>query len=139
MVEQLLDDMRPVLRGLDTVRVKKEDLVKVITDNRAEHRKIFEEAIEGWHKQVQKRLQELVKKAKEGPDSVDLVIALPRPEDHTKDYDRVLKMLQLSQDDEMELSDHEFRQYVMDDWGWQQSFLTTSSSYSTTAARKLSR
>lgn len=138
MVNDLLDQMVPKLRGLDTVRVLKSDLVQIIEDNRKEHRAIFEEAIENWHKRVQERLKEMVEAAKKGPNAVDLVIALPRPEDHTKDYDRAIKMLEMSQDDELELDEHEFATFVMDDWGWQKAFLATSSNYSSQARRKLS-
>ena len=139
MLDSLLDQVTPTLRGFDTVRVQKSDLEKIIKKNRSEHREIFEEAIENWHKQVQERLAILVSQAKKGPDAVELHIGLPRPDDHTNDYDRVLKMLELSQDDEFELSQHEFSQFVMDDFGWQGTFLATSSNYSSLAIEKARR
>lgn len=136
-LDSLIDEVTR-LRGLDTVRVSKADLLSIIRENRAEHRKIFEEAIDGWHEQVQKKLKEMVAAAKKGPQAVQLHLNLPKPEDHTRDYDRVIKMLELSKDEELELDDREFATYVMDDWGWQGAFLATTASYSSIAASKLS-
>src|SRR5258708_7168929 len=123
-VDDLLDDLRPVIRGLDEVRVTKEDLLKALQDNRAEHRQIFEEAIDAWHKSVQEKLAKMVEQAKRGPEHVELMVGLPRPEDHTKDYDRVIRMITMSKDDEFELSERDFAQFVMDEWGWQAAFLS---------------
>lgn len=136
----ILDDLRPTYRGLDAVRMNKETLIQIVTDNRTEHRSIFEEAIDNWQKEVVKRLETLVTEAKNQPPAqVQIVVNLPKPEDHTSDYDRVLKMLELSLDNELELTDREFAQFVMDDWGWQKPFLTTSSMYSGQARDKFSR
>jgi hypothetical protein len=43
---------------------------------------------------------------------------LQAPHDHTKDYDRVISMLEMSQDTETVLDAAEFNQYVMDEWAW---------------------
>lgn len=139
LADDLLDDLRPVIRGLDTVRVTKEDLLKALVDNRKEHRAIFEEAIDAWHKSVEKKLAKMIEQAKKGPDHVELMVGLPRPDDHTKDYDRAVRMIELSQDEEFELTQYDFAQYVMDEWGWQASFLSVSSNYSEQARGKFGR
>lgn len=135
----MVNEDTQLLRGLDRVRVTKADLVKALEDNRAEHRQIFEEAISAWQKRVIERLNTMVEQAKQGPDLVELVIGLPRPEDHTKDYNRVIRMIEMSQDDEFELTAYDFSQYVMDEWGWQAAFLTSSSEYSDSARGKFNR
>jgi hypothetical protein len=124
------------LRGLDTVRVKKDDVLSALQANREEHRQIFEEAIKNWKDQVIIRLEEMVEKAKKDINEVVLSVGLVRPQDHTKDYNRAIKMLEMSQDDELELTQSDFAQFVMDDWGWQRDFLTTSSNYSARAISK---
>lgn len=134
-----MDDLRPVIRGLDTVRVKKDDLLAALKENKDEHRRIFTEAIDAWHKRVIERLEELVAQAKRGPESVELVVRLPRPADHTKEYERVIKMVELSQDDEFELTQQDFAQFVMDEWGWQRDFLAASAQFSELANDKMDK
>lgn len=132
----LLDDLQPVIRGLDEVRVSKEDLLQALQANKTEHRQIFEESIDVWHKNVQEKLATMVEQAKKGPGFVELNVGLPRPDDHTKDYDRVIRMIEMSKDEEFELDARDFAQYVMDEWGWQAHFLSVSSNYSDRAILK---
>lgn len=110
------------------VRIDKTKLREMIQKNRDEHRDIYEKAMDGYTKAVVSFFESELKKAKKGkhfnsyfPDSV--------PEDHTDDYDTVLEMLDLSEDDSIKLSNGEFRQYVKDEWGWKQTFTATNSQY----------
>jgi hypothetical protein len=125
------------LRGLGTVRVNKDDLLERIKKNRDEHRKIFEEALGGWKKKVIQVLDERYREALEGK-KFDIGIHLPRPEDHTDQYDTVIELLTMSLDDELELTQAEFANYALDKWQWQAQFLAMSSSYgSPTATAKI--
>lgn len=123
----------PGLRGLSEVRVKKDDLEEIVKKNAAEHRAIFEEALDGWQKAVTAALEEAVADAKAGK-GYKIHLGLQKPEDHSKEYNQVLKMLEMSQDEELELNSHEFSCYVMDEWGWQAAFLMSSSSYGSSSA-----
>jgi hypothetical protein len=127
------------IRGLESVRVKKDKLLKILRANRDEHRAIFEEAITKWHEQAIERLQRMVDQAKKGPEAVEFSLGMPRPDDHTSEYNHVIRMLELSEDDEFILPAHEFAMYVMDEWGWQAAFLTTTSNYSEQASGKFAR
>ena len=60
---------------------------------------------------------------------IDVSISLPQPEDYTDDYDRVLEMLNYEVNGVVEFDQHEFAQYVQDDWGWKNRFLDTSMMY----------
>lgn len=122
-------------RGLDSVRVTKDELLQAIRKNRDEHRLIFEEALEGWKSKVTKALEYAVADAKAGKD-YRLTVGLVRPEDHTKDYDRAIRMLEMSQDDELVLSAVDFATYVMDEWGWQRTFAANTTLYSESARNK---
>lgn len=121
----------PPLRGFQTVRVTKEKILDRIRKNRDDHRQIFEEALAGWQQQVIHDLEAAVEDAKAGK-GVRYRFNLPKPEDHTDDYDSVIELLEMSEDEEFELSAHEFQSYVLDKWGWQAAFLRTSSSYGST-------
>jgi hypothetical protein len=57
-------------------------------------------------------------------------VQLPMPEDHSRDYERVIEMLEWSQDETLELDESEFSTYVLDQWGWQEGFAQTYAMYS---------
>ncbi|MFI5387626.1 MAG: hypothetical protein ACHQ50_16075 [Fimbriimonadales bacterium] len=56
-------------------------------------------------------------------------VAMPEPEDHTRDYDRIVRMLEMSVDDVLVLSEYDFSQYVMDQWEWAGTFASNTLSY----------
>jgi hypothetical protein len=118
------------------VTVEKADLIEIVTKNRGEHRKIFEQAVEGYKKRAVELLEEHIERIKKGK-LEQVRVSLPVPTDHTADYDRVLKMLDMSVDEEITLDESSFAEYVMDDWDWQRQFLTDSSTYSELARGKL--
>lgn len=119
------------------VTVTAADLKKTVQKNRDEHRAIFEEAVEGYKKRAVEILEDHIARIKAG--KVERVsVSLPVPQDHTADYDRVIKMLDMSVDDNVTLDEQAFAEYVMDDWGWQKQFLSDSAAYSRMAVNKLS-
>lgn len=115
-------------------RVDKSDLLEKVKENRAQHRAIFEEAIEGYRKEGVRLLEEHIARIKNGR-LERVYVQLPQPEDHTSDYDRIITMLEMSEETSIELDEGDFATFVMDDWGWKNQFLASNSSYSATAAR----
>lgn len=114
----------------------KAELVQVIQKNRDEHRGIFEEAVDGYRQKVVGELEAYVERVKRG-DLVRVYVSFPEPSDHTRDYDRLLKMLAMSVDTDVELTEGQFAQYVLDDWDWKRQFIQTNSAYSATALSQL--
>lgn len=88
----------------------------------------FEQAIEGYRAAVVKELDQMLEDAKAGR-LIKRAIGLVEPQDHTGDYDRIITMLEMSVNDTIELTQQEFAQYVMDQWGWMQEFKTSASFY----------
>ena len=109
-------------------RIKKQELIEKVEFNRREHRAIYERADEGWKAQFQKWLDKQRDAVFEG-EEFETFFNEPRPQDHTEDYDVVLDGWKMSEDEEIELSIQEFRQYVRDEWGWKKDFMATSQSY----------
>ena len=110
------------------VRIAKDKLRARVQENRDQHRSVYERAIEGYRVTVIEWFNAQIDRAKKGG-PFEVAFSLPRPEDHTGDYDRVLDMLDMSEDDVITLTDTEFTQYVRDDWGWKPVFEATSASY----------
>lgn len=118
------------------VKVKKGELGKIIQENRDAHEAIFDEAVEGYREKVVGLLEDHLKRVKKGK-MEECRIYLPVPENHTHDYDRVLKMLDMSVDEIITIDHVTFGQYVMDEWSWKAEFLRSNSAYSMTAASLL--
>ena len=113
---------------MDTITVKKSDLLEVLRKNRESHRAEFEKALEGWHKTVLKTLEDSLADAKAGKWR-QMLINLPRPEDHTTDYDRRIQMFEMDVNPTVELDEQEFATFVQDDWGWRRQWTLSNSVY----------
>jgi hypothetical protein len=123
---------------MDKVKIEKVALREIVQKNRDEHRTIFEEAVEGYKKKAVELLEAHIERIKKG--AVEQInVRLPTPKDHTSDYDRVLRMIDLSVDGQLELDERRFSEYVMDDWDWQRGFLTETSAYTASAIGKSER
>lgn len=51
-------------------------------------------------------------------------------ENHTEDYDLILDMLEDTDDNFVELTQQEYKQYVKDQWNWRAGFKAANSVYS---------
>ena len=109
-------------------RINKLELVRRVQANRDAHRDVYERAIDGYNKAAASFFAEQLSNAKQGKPFMNH-FAEPIPVDHTDDYDVVLDGWQMTEDDEIELTVGEFRQYVRDEWGWKKEFIATSSNY----------
>jgi hypothetical protein len=116
------------------MKFKVGELQDIISKNRDEHNKIFLEAMAGYTSKVKGDLQAYLERIERG-EVIRVQIYYPEPENHTRDYDRILKMLDLTTEKSIELSEKQFESYVLDDWAWKRAFLTSNSAYSVTAAR----
>lgn len=104
-------------RRMKNVTVSKHDLVAILKKNRSTHRSAFEKAFRGYCDECIKVLEENLEALRRGEPRV-VVFNERAPEDHTSDYDRVLAMLDMSVDSNVQLSNEEFANYVQDDWDW---------------------
>ena len=112
------------------IEVKVSDLKTALGENRDQHAQVFQEAWRGYEKALLGTLEDMQRRVSRGK-RVDLyeLIKLPVPKNHTRDYDTVLHMLDLHQQDTYELDEEDFRRYVEDDWDWKREFITTASNY----------
>lgn len=119
---------------MNTVKVDKGELLKRITENRDKHRAIFEDALIGYRKCVIEELDKRLADARSGR-KIDLYIGLIEPQDHTKDYNSAIDMLEMSVDSEITLTSVDFRRYVRDEWEWKEQFIGSTAVYNTSAFR----
>jgi hypothetical protein len=127
-IERKMNMAPDTVKGIQHIEVKKADLVADLEKNRAGHRAQYEEAHAGYRKALLETVAKMYDDAKKGLD-VQHFIHLDIPEDHTKDYDRVIGMMKMSIDDTVIITSSEYSQYVMDDWGWKEKFVGTANGY----------
>jgi hypothetical protein len=113
---------------MNAVKVKREDLLTKVRANREAHRELFLKAQEGYRKLVIEELNKMLADARAGL-PIKRSVSLTEPSDHTKDYDRVVAMLEMSVDETITLEAHDFDQYVMDNWDWSRFALSTNTAY----------
>ena len=114
---------------MQSVTIEKDKLREVLVANKEQHQQEYNEAIEGYKKAFDKQLMLKRRELKKGSIPNTHFTDLPKPREYTGEYEQVLKMLDFSVDDTIELTHDEFSNYVLDDWGWKQSFNLSSSNY----------
>ncbi len=113
---------------MEKIRVRKEELLGVLNENRAQHRTLFQQALDGYKQRAVGLLEDHIRRIQNG--KVEQVqVYLPAPEDHTRDYDRAIRMVEMSVEDEIVLSEKDFQMYVQDDWSWKREFTATVATY----------
>lgn len=106
--------------GSSQVTVNKVELIDTMKKNRETHLKEWQDATAGFKEKLVERLTEMLDRAKGNifETNTDLDV----PNHHLKDFDRVIKMLEMSTAPEIKISESQFRQYVMDEWSWKHDF-----------------
>jgi hypothetical protein len=113
---------------MEKITVDKNDLLARIRSNRDKHREVFLEALEGYRLSLLDELEAHVKDLRNGK-APEVRIFIDRPQDHTRDYDRVIAMLEMHKSDEFTLSEADFAQYFLDDWSWKRQWGAANSGY----------
>jgi hypothetical protein len=113
---------------MNTVLVEKARLLETLRINRDEHRAIFEKAQEVYRDRMIEELDRALGEAKAGRKIVR-AFALPVPEDHTADFDTAIAMVEWEVGSTVALEQHDFEQYVLNQWHWRASFAANTGSY----------
>ena len=115
---------------MDNIKVKKTDLLTKLQENREIHKKDYDESVVGYQAELVQLLTRLLDDAKEGkPVDARSLANLTRPVEHLREYDRTISMLKMDIIDDVELSEHEFTRFVLDEWAWKENFSNVSAQY----------
>lgn len=113
---------------MQTVRLSTDALVQTLLSNRDKHQADYDRALVGYYKAFTADLKLGVKLVEKGEDwSRDNGIV--KPSNHSGEYSWAITMLQQSLDDQVHVQQSEFRQFVMDEWNWSQTFKASTTSY----------
>jgi coenzyme F420-reducing hydrogenase alpha subunit len=115
---------------MNTIIVDKQTLLKILADNRSKHVTEYEQAVEAYHEKTVETIRRVLAHA-ENREELDLkeIYNLEKPESHEKDYDLVIRMLNMDMEPKVTLSRQEYSQYVDDNWTWTASFKNSTSNY----------
>src|SRR5882672_9749970 len=80
-------------------KVDKKTLLGILHKNRATHREIFEEAVEGYRKMAVNTLEEHITRIKSKKGVSQVYVHLTQPMDRTRDYDHIIGLLEMSVDE----------------------------------------
>ena len=113
------------------VKLNKNELLRIVRENREKHIKEFEEAENDYRELVLKVTKENLKYAKTGDlKQFKNMKALPvAPTSYESSYDKAIRMLELSVEEVIEIDSSVFNQLVLDEWGWKQTFTTSNALY----------
>ena len=113
------------------INVDNKRLQDTLRANRDAHQSQYLVAIEKYRERTIEWLNAQLDAVKAGKDP-QRSLPLPIPEEHTKDFDRAIRMLEWDINDTITLEEHQFQEYVMNQWGWAQTFASNTSSYLST-------
>ena len=120
--------------GLGHVLIKKDKLISKMKENLGKHKAEFEEAHAAWRAKAVDALRAEIAKAEKGEkfslNDIGIRNELPEPENHAKDYESVIEMMEISEDNAYVLSRREFNTYVRDEWDWTDHFKGVTRNYS---------
>lgn len=116
-----------------SVKIEKFNLLNIVRENREKHIKDYNESVVDYKNAVLKVAKRNLELAETGNmESMNKFRAFPqKPTSYEQEYNRSIRMLELSVDDTIELDNTLFNQLVLDEWQWKSSFVSTSTLYKT--------
>lgn len=114
-----------------SVKINKEELLKIIRENKEKHIRDFNEAVVDYKTAAIKLAKEHIALAETGDlNKIAKIKAMPsQPTSYEDSYNRAIRMLELSVEEVIELEDTIFNQLVLDEWTWKNQFTVSASLY----------
>ena len=94
------------------VTINKEKLINTLKENKSNHIKDYEEAVEAYIIEVNTQLKDLKKRIDKG--ELDIQLALIKPVNSSEKYDEIIELFNWELNDTVELTKSEFDDYVLD-------------------------
>jgi hypothetical protein len=101
-----------IRNGSRTITVNKKNLIEKIKENKKNHIIEYEKAIIAYKKEALKQLKELTKLVEDG--ATDIKLNLTKPINATENYDNLIMTFEWEVNDEVELTQAEFNECVLD-------------------------
>ena len=113
---------------MQTINIKVSDLLPIVKQNLEKHNNVYEAAVSGyWIKaesELNNKIIQIQKKEKIEPH-----LNVNYPTSYSDEYKKVIRMLELTSDNTVQLTANEFDAYVRNHWQWRYSFLSSNMGY----------
>ena len=113
---------------MHTVKINKAALLAKMKTNREAHKAEYDAACVEYRRAVVQELKDMLGAAVAGG-TIKRAVKSPEPVSYVSSYDQVIAMLEMSIDDVIELDNHQFNQYVLDEWNWKEAVKFSNSAY----------
>jgi hypothetical protein len=123
------------MTGQQTFEVPKAKLLEILRVNKEKHQNDYDLAVIGFREEVVEELEEKLAAAKEGKE-IKLGSKHAHPTLHVEEYTNVIGLLELTTENTVKISWHDYKQYVKDEWNWKHGWEVSNSLY---AAKAMSR
>lgn len=114
--------------GNRTINVSTVELIKKVKENKEKHVEEFKKAKEIFKVEATKRLEELKESVQNGALTIQLELTFPI--DNSQNYDDIIKMFEWEENDIIQLTQDEFKEYVLDDNSFANLARTSNTYYS---------
>ena len=99
--------------GNRTIKINKGALISKLKENKTNHIAEYEKAVKAYKLEVAEQLAKLTKLNEQG--ELKIQLDLVRPVNNSENYDKIIEMFEWEIEDEVELTQDEFKEYVQDE------------------------
>lgn len=116
---------------MHNVKIDRKELLSIVLSNKEKHITEYNEAVEDFKTAALKLAETNLALAQTG--NVDNIAKIkpipPKPVSYEKEYNRAIRMLELSVESVIDVEEDVFNQLVLDEWVWKNSFVTSNATY----------
>lgn len=113
------------------IKVKREELLGKLRENRSNHLKHFEAAITGYHEKLRELAAQFSEQVEKDVAKADTkIFSIEKPRSYANVYDTLIGMLEMSVEDEITLDGDRYKMWCEDRWDWKDRFVGTVAAYS---------
>ena len=116
---------------MNAIKMNRVELLAIVQENLKKHLAEYAESVEDYKAGVLKITTANLKLAKTGDtEKFNGIKSVPQaPRSYEKEYNRAIRMLELSVEDVIEIEEDVFNQLVLDEWAWKHNFVATGALY----------
>jgi hypothetical protein len=114
-----------------SVKIDKKKLLAIVRENKQKHILEYNESVKDFKELAIRIATTNLEIANTGElDKISRIKTIPQsPTSHEKEYERAIRMLELSVEKEIEVEEDIFNQLVLDEWAWKHQFVASASLY----------
>ena len=114
---------------MEKVKVKKDELLAKLQENFEKWKALHIRAMEAYWKAVDSALRKARTRANKKDRAWGNGVFLTPPDDHENTFKTAIKMVEMSCDEVIEITEEEFSSYILNKWGWRRDYITRASCY----------